>query len=148
MNDALHWLYQTNPTVVLPFVGGLLAWLWHKVTGQKTANFTDIINAAMANMMNEWLDKYKKSDVKPDLKNYVAQARAYIESKIWDVLTKRGVPKNSLTTPLVHAAVENATLWLGNRIAELSLPAQLDAALARLKATQDILGGVNPPAGA
>lgn len=148
LNDALHWLYQTNPTIVLPFFGGLLTWLWNKISGKKTANFTDIINAAMANMMNEWLDKYKKADVKPDLKTYLAQARTYIEGKIWDVLSKRGVPKNSLTTGIVHAAVENSTLWLGNRIAELALPAQLDAALARLRATQAILGGDNPPTGA
>lgn len=141
MNDLIHWIAQTNPNVVLPVLGVVATWVWNRAHGDKTAIWRSLIDSILHTFMVELLDKY---DPKTDVAAFLTRARTEVESKVWTVLAKRGVPRNPTTERWVHEAIEKASAWLGNEAAKLRIPiqfgeiaAKLDRADAELKTVTD-----------
>jgi len=113
------WLKQINPNVVIPIVVSLAGWLWHQVRGdkkQQTEQHRSVLDDIVENFIYELLDKYPLG---VDVETYLKNSRGYIESKIWEVAQKRGIPKNKVTEALFHAALERGSVILAQEVARL-----------------------------
>jgi hypothetical protein len=93
------------------------AWLYSKASGKKSESVSSIISNIVNNFVHELLDSYVPSN--GDVAEYLKKSRKYIEERIWTVLAKRKIPKNSTTIKLVHEATERCTLWLATEIREI-----------------------------
>jgi hypothetical protein len=108
------WINHLDPNVVFGVVAGGLTWLYNKASGKKSESVNSIIDSIINNFVHELLDSYVPGD--GDVTEYLKKARKYIEDRIWTVLSKRGIPKNSLSIKLVHEATERCTAWLASEI--------------------------------
>ena len=121
LGTIIAWLLQPN-NVVLPTLAGLGVWVWHKLRGEKAASWQDAVSGAVSTLAQEAITQWVPGGTVADGLTFV---RAYVEREIWAVLTKRNIPRNGITEPLVHAAVEQATAGLVNVIAQRLLPLQV-----------------------
>jgi hypothetical protein len=115
----MNWLSKLDPNTVIPILSLLSAvggWIWDRARGRTTQSFSSVIDSVIDNLINELLDHPPSDEMKLD--GYLKMARGYIDSKIWTVLTKRGIPKNALTTRLLHSAIEAGTDRLGREVLE------------------------------
>jgi len=112
-----NWISHLDPNVVFGIVGTGLTWLYHKASGKKAESITSIIDSIINNFVHELLDSYVPAN--GDVTEYLKKARKYIEDRIWIVLAKRKVPKNSITVKLVHEATERCTAWLASEVREI-----------------------------
>ena len=130
------WHFVSSPTVAPVIVGGAL-WVWHKLHGEKAASWQDIVSEVGTALANEAISTWAPGGNLADGMTYV---RDYIERRIWDVLTKRNVPRNAITEPIIHAVIEGATNevthLIGNKLAAAQLPAQVDSLLAKVEAVK------------
>lgn len=110
INGLGDWLSKTDPTVVLPILGTVFVALWHKIKGDKKESWSSIIADIVKNLARDYLDRYKRGEM--TYAQFANNARDDIEKMFWKVAEKRGVPKNSVTTPLFNAAIEKVILWL------------------------------------
>lgn len=123
LGSIVTWL-GTPGNPVLPALGLAGLWVWHKVRGEKTDSWQDIVKGMAGSLAQEAITAWVPGGTLADGLAYV---RDYIEARAWKVLSKRGVPRNSLTESLVHGAIETATSDLGNLIATKLLAAQMNA---------------------
>ena len=112
-----NWLSHLDPNVVITVVGGAATWLYHKASGKKSESLSSIVTSILNNLANELLDSYVPSN--GDVTEYLKKSRTYIEERVWKILTKRKIPKNSTTIKLVHQATEKSTAWLAGEIREI-----------------------------
>jgi hypothetical protein len=111
-----NWITHLDPNAVLAVVGTAAAWLYHKASGKKNESISSIINNIINNFVHELLDSYLPAS--GDVTEYLKKSRKYIEDRIWIVLAKRNIPKNSTTARLVHEATERCTSWLASEVRE------------------------------
>lgn len=137
MNSLWNWLSQTNPNVVIPIVSVPVLWLIGKIRGDQKSSWRNIVTSVIDNLTAELLDHYDAEE--GSVEDYLKTARAYIDKRVWAVLTKRGVPRNKWTEAVLHEAIEKGTAWLGNEIAKLTMPKLLEELHRRLQTTNEIL---------
>ena len=111
------WLNQIDPNIVLPIFATGLGWIWNKIRGEKKQDTRSIIDSVIGNFVHEMLDRYSLDS--GDVSAYLKRARKFVDDRIWDVLKKRGVPKNKLTIQFVNAALERGTAELGKEVAKI-----------------------------
>lgn len=121
LGSILTWLLQPN-NIVLPALASLGVWVWHRLRGEKAATWQDALTGAVSTIAQEAITRWVPGGTVAD---GLAFVRAYVEKNIWDVASKRNIPRNALTEPVVHAAVEQATAGLVGVIAQRLLPPQL-----------------------
>lgn len=113
LGTLLNWLSKTDPTFVIPIVIGGVTWLYREVRGQTKADNSSIIDSVFETFAHELLDVYTG---KEDLASYLKTARETMTSKIWMVLSKRGLPRNALTEKLVNMGIEKWSAWLASQL--------------------------------
>lgn len=111
----LTWLLKLDPNVVIPVLATVGAWLYHKVAGKRAETVDRIVSGVVGSILAEIVDHVPSS---VPVETYLKGARQYVEDRVWKVLQKRGVPKNAMTTKIVHAALEQAVESLGKKLAE------------------------------
>ncbi len=113
----MDWLLKIDPNVLIPTVLVLGTWLWKKVRGEKNQTVNQIVDSVIENFAHEILDRYTVGA--GNTAEYLKRVRKYIEERIWEVLAKRGVPKNGVTVSLVNQATERWTAWVGNQVTQI-----------------------------
>jgi len=112
-----NWITHLDPNAVLAVVGTAATWLYHKASGKKSESLNSIVSNIINNFVHELLDSYVPAN--GDVTEYLKKSRKYIEDRIWIVLSKRKIPKNSTTIKLVHEATEKSTSWLASEVREI-----------------------------
>ncbi len=112
-----NWISSLDPNAVLAIATTVGAWIWNKANGKKTESITSIVNSIIDNFGHEFMDSYVTKN--ENLTEYLKLAREYINDRIWIVLTKKGIPKNSTTIKLVDAASERTTVWMAEEIRDI-----------------------------
>lgn len=128
--SVLQWFAQPNNVVTAALVS-LAVWSWHKLRGEKASTWQEAVTGAVTSLAAEALDQWVPGGT---LADGLAFVRQYVEASVWKVLAKRNIPRNSITEPIVHAAVESVTAGLANDIARKLLPAQWGALVDRVQA--------------
>lgn len=99
-------LSKIDPDTALYILGAIGGYLWHLLhKGKKEAKQREssVLDDIVTSIVYELLDKYP---LNVPVEIYLKNSRGFLEAKIWDVAKKRGIPKNRITTALVHAAIE------------------------------------------
>lgn len=111
--DPDHVIYA------LTFLSSVAGWLWKKAHGEKQATFKETVNAVIDSIVLEMFGELDDSDVlRVNIQGYLASTRARVEKHGWDVLSKRGVPRNAATERLFHAAIERASAMVARDLVD------------------------------
>lgn len=108
------WLSKIDPNVVVPLLGGLATWVWHRVSTNTKADWEGIVKAMLATLTTEILDRYTTDA--GDTVEYLKRVRKYFEDRAWSVLSKRGVPRNKTTEAILNRGIEEATAFVGDEV--------------------------------
>jgi hypothetical protein len=112
-----NWISSLDPNAVFAVVTTVGAWLYNKASGKKSESVSSVVGSVINNFVHELLDSYVPAN--GDVTEYLKKSRKYIEERIWVVLAKRKIPKNSTTIKLVNEATERSTSWLASEIRDI-----------------------------
>lgn len=118
----MQWLSSIDPNLVIGIAVALGTWLYHRVSGQRTENFTDVIRG----IGKQLVDALVTSGV---LNRDALNARA--KSLMDSAFVRLGIPRNALTDALATATIEHA---VGDALQELRELTEASDRLAELTA--------------
>ena len=111
----MEWISKLDPNIIAPVVIGIGTWLWRKLRSEKKSDDRSVIDSVMETFAAELLDSYHVNDSR-SVTEYLKQARAYIDARIWIVLAKRGIKKSRLSRMLVDQSIEQWSAWVGRQL--------------------------------
>lgn len=125
----MEFLSKLDPNAVLAIATLLATWLYHKLSGDKVENFTDLIRGVGKQLVNALVTAGAL-----DQTSLTKRAQALME----DAFSRLGIPHNALLDAIAKATVEHA---VGDALAELrDLAAENDFNLQKI---QNITNGMD-----
>ena len=111
-----HFVSNIDPNLAFLTITTLGTWLWHKVSGQTRDQANKIVNAVIDNLLTQLMASLPDPAHSVSIDQYIKNASAWMESEVWSLLAKRGVPRNSTTEAYVHEAIVRADTALRPRV--------------------------------